>query len=324
MSGGARSLAAIDDSPDKSLPDTPKILLTGASGFIGGHLLPLLKSSGFSVLTLARDGVGGATLDLAADSPEEAWTAALAGVDAVIHLAAIAHQASEPDLEALTAVNVHWPVRLFKAASKAGVHDFVFLSSIKVFGDRSLRPFRVEDPYAPDDNYGESKVHAEQALLAAKGENAHIRLAIVRPPLVYGPGVKANFRTLLAWAARGCRGLPLPFGAARAPRSLVSVQNLTEAVIASLGHNGIFHCADADDLPVVDLFRALGVRRWLLLPVPAGVMRLLLKWGGHEGNYQRLYESLQLDTSESTRVLGWSPRHRSDQSLAQTMNWWRQ
>ena len=281
------------------------------------------------VLTLARDGLsrGGAgelVLAVGAESSIDDWAAALGGVDAVIHLAAIAHQGAEPDLEALISVNVHWPVRLFKAAAQAGVRDFVFLSSIKVFGDRSLRPLRVEDAYAPDDNYGESKVHAEQALLAAQRESAHIRLAIIRTPLVYGPGVKANFRTLLAWAARGRRGLPLPFGAARAPRSLVSVQNLTEAIVASLGHNGIFHCADAADLSVAELLQMLGVPHWLLLPVPAGVMRLILLWSGREAYYQRLFEPLQLDIAGSSRALGWVPRHTSENSLALTMAWWRQ
>ncbi len=300
------------------------MLVTGASGFIGSHLKPLLESSGMSVLTLARDGIGGKTLAVGADSSLEAWAAALEGVDAVIHLAAIAHQASAPELDVLTAVNVHWPVRLFKAAAQSGVRNFVFLSSIKVLGDRSLRPFQIEDPYAPDDDYAESKVHAEQALRALQAEHSNICLSIIRPPLVYGPGVKANFRTLLGWAARGARGLPLPFGAARAPRSLLSVRNLSEAVLASMGRPGIFHCADSPDLSVAELFQQLGVPRWRLLPVPAWLMRLLLRASGNHGYYQRLYEPLQLDTGASDAALDWSPRHSSEASLAETMNWWRQ
>ncbi len=242
----------------------------------------------------------------------------------MIHLAAIAHQPSVPDLEALTAVNAHWPLRLFEAAASAGVRDFVFLSSIKVFGDRSERPLRIEDPYAADDSYGESKVQAEQALLAAEKQHANVRLAIVRPPLVYGPGVKANFRALLGWASRGARWLPLPFGAARAPRSLVSVQNLCEGILAALGKRGIFHCADGIDLPVAEVFQRLGVPRWRLLPVPALVMRVLLKLTGNGGYYQRLYEPLQLDTRATTDALGWAPRQPSAEALVQTMDWWRQ
>lgn len=300
------------------------MLLTGASGFVGGHLRPLLESGGISVVTLARDGLDGETLAVDADSPLEALTAALVGIDAVIHLAAIAHQASAPAPEVLTAVNVHWPVRLFKAAAEAGVRDFVFLSSIKVFGDRSVRPFRVEDPYSADDAYGESKVHAEQALRVLRAEYPNLRLAIIRPPLVYGPGVKANFRSLLRWAARGARWLPLPFGAARAPRSLVSVENLSEAIVASLGQDGIFHCADASDLCVVEVFQFLGVPSWRLLPVPARVMSLVFSTFGRTAYYQRLYEPLQLDITGANVVPGWLPSHPSGTSLARTMSWWRQ
>lgn len=298
------------------------MLLTGASGFVGGHLKPLLESLGMSVLTLARDGVGGETLPVDAGSSIEAWTAALEGIDAVIHLAAIAHQASTPEAEALTAVNVRWPVQLLKAAVRSGVGEFVFLSSIKVFGDRSARPLRVQDPYAPADAYGESKVYAEQELRSLQAEHPEIRLTIIRPPLVYGPGVKANFSTLLGWAALGARWLPLPFGAARAPRSLVSLQNLSEGIVASLGHPGIFHIADPSDLSVAEVFYLLGVPRWRLLPFPGWCVRVLLEAIGKHSYYQRLYESLQLDTSASTAALGWTPQHTSDSSLAQTMRWW--
>lgn len=326
MSGGVRPPAAIEESPDIARRSEPprRVLVTGASGFVGGHLLPLLESSGMSVLTLSRDGLGGEMLELDADSSLEAWSEALEDVDAVIHLAAIAHLRTAPDPEQLTAVNVHWPVRLFRAAARAGVRDFVFLSSIKVFGDRSVRPFQVDDPYAPEDAYAESKVHAEQALRSAQAANEAVRLAILRPPLVYGPGVKANFRTLLGWAARGCRGLPLPFGAARAPRSLISVENLSAAIVACLGHKGTFHCADPVDLSVAEVFERLGVPRWLLLPFPAWFMRMLLQLSGHTAYYSRLYEPLQLDTRSSSTALGWAPGSSSEICLAATMKWWRQ
>lgn len=277
-----------------------------------------------SVVTLARDGLSGETLSVDADSPVEALVAALDGIDAVIHLAALAHQASVPAAPVLTAVNVHWPARLFRAAARAGVRDFVFLSSIKVLGDRSVRPLQVEDPYAATDAYGESKVHAEQALRRLQVDHPDVRLAIIRPPLVFGPGVKANFRALLGWAARGAGWLPLPFGAARAPRSLISVQNLSEAIVASLGHTGIFHCADSADLSVAEVFQLLGVPRWRLLPLPAGCMRLLFRACGQDAYYQRLYESLQLDTRDSMVALDWRPRYASEDTLARTMTWWRE
>lgn len=266
------------------------------------------------MVTLRRDGLGSELIDLEAGAAAAEWRNALADVDAVIHLGALAHRV--PEAAALTAINVDWPLRLFEGAAAAGVADFVFLSSVKVFGERSHRPLTVDDPYAPADAYGESKVRAEQGLRALQSAHPGIRLSILRAPLVYGPGVKANFQTLLDWARRGRQGWLLPFGGARAPRSLVSVQNLTQAIVASLGHAGVFHCADPEDLSVAELFLRLGVPRWRLLPVPAAFMQLLLTLIGRGSDYTRLYEPLQLDSSDTAAALGWKPLLGSGDALA--------
>ena len=313
------SLAVIEKPSDNSPTDPPRrLLVTGASGFVGQHLRPFLEASGAAVLTLTRDKVGGEAIPLTSDSSPEEWSSALAGVDSVVHLAAIAHQSNRPSRQNLRVVNVDWPVRLFEGAVRAGVRNFVFLSSIKVFGDRSLRPLRAQDPYGADDVYGQSKVEAELALQKSARQHQDIRLAILRPPLVYGPGVKANFRTLLGWAARGARGWPLPFGAADAPRSLISVQNLVEAIVASVGQAGVFHCADAEDLSVVEVFHKLGVPRSRLIPVPASIMRIGFGAINRGGYYHRLYAPLKLETVDSA-VPGWKPRFSSDECLQQAM-----
>jgi UDP-glucose 4-epimerase len=193
----------------------------------------------------------------------------------------------------------------------------VFLSSVKVLGDVSIRPLRVDDPYAPGDAYGRSKVKAEQSLLEAQMRHPEISLVILRIPLVYGPGVKANFRTLLRWAARGRRGFVLPFGRARSPRSIISVRNLCDALSASIGHRGIFHCADATDVSVAELFEKLGVPASRLLPVPAWIMRLMLTACGRSAFFERLYLPLQLDTGGTSSELGWEPGHPTDRELAE-------
>lgn len=275
----------------------------------------MLTAAGHQIVTLARDGLAGSTLPLDADSSREAWARGLSGIDGIIHLAAIAHRI--PDVAALEHVNVRWPLTLFDAAADAGVRQFLFLSSIKVLGDVSVRPFRVDDAYAPGDAYGESKVRAERGLLERHASRPVPRLAIVRSPLVYGPGVKANFRTLMVWADRGRRGLPLPFGAARAPRSFISVTNLCEALIAAFGQSGIYHCADPEDLSVAELLEMLGVPRSRLIPLPAWLMHGIFAVLGRGAVFDRLYRPLQLDCSATRAAIGWSPR----QTTAEALSW---
>jgi UDP-glucose 4-epimerase len=291
--------------------------VTGASGFVGAHLVPRLIARGHEVVTLARDGLDGPALPLDAESSRQDWAQGLQGIDGIVHLAAIAHRV--PDEVALDRVNVRWPLALFQAAVDAGVTGFVFLSTIKVLGDVSARPLRVEDPYAPGDVYGNSKARAERRLLDEQREHPGLKLAILRPPLVYGPGVKANFSALLGWAERGRRGIPLPFGAARAPRSFISVGNLCEAIIASLGHAGIFHCADPVDLSVAELLEKLGVPSARLVPLPAWLMHGLFAVLGRGAIFDRLYRPLQLDCAASREALGWEPGQTVDEAIAQML-----
>jgi UDP-glucose 4-epimerase len=198
------------------------------------------------------------------------------------------------------------------------------LSSIKVLGEVSARPLTVDAPYAPADAYGRSKMEAEKALLDAARVGG-TELAIVRPPLVYGPGVKANFLMLLRLVRLNRLGLPLPLGDARAPRSFVGVRNLVDliAALATRG-SGVFHVSDPEDLSVVDLFARLGGRSGLMIRVPGAAMRRMARWTGQQAIYLRLFESLQLDQSATRATLGWQPPLGVGQQLEETMTWYLQ
>jgi nucleoside-diphosphate-sugar epimerase len=297
------------------------VLVTGAGGFIGRHLLKALGERGFAVVVLERDAdvsCAAARLPLERESPAAAWREGLKGIDAVVHLAGIAHRRATA--EELAAVNERWPVELFQAAGGAGVTSFVWLSTLKVLGGHSDRPLRSDDAYRPPDAYARSKMEAETALRRLAGWGP-TRQAILRPPLVYGPGVTANFAALARLARLCGRGLPLPLGAARAPRSLIYVANLCDLVIAALGQDGVFHCADDRDVTVRELLIALGAPPALLLPVPPGAMRLLARATGREEDYARLFESFTTDREGPLERLGWRPPVSVDRGLAETRAW---
>ena len=309
--------------------------MTGACGFIGGHLLRHLQSTGWQVKVLSRDaprlnkpGASPQTLsslpaELALLSSQKDWSEALESCDVLFHLAGIAHrQASE---ESLREVNELATLKLARAASEAGVPAFVWLSSIKVLGEISDQPLPVTAVQAPADRYAASKAAAERGLWEL-APDSQSRISIVRPPLVYGPGVKANFLALLSLARLALRGLPLPLGQARAPRSLLGVTNLCDFLlrVAEAGE-GVLHVADAEDLCVAQVLQLLcqdkGIRLWNL---PAGTMRNLLSLVGKQDIYTRLYEPLQLDTSVSFPALDWQPPMSSGQLLQETMSWFLQ
>ncbi len=290
-------------------------LVTGAGGFVGGHLCRLLSERGCEV----RRGPP------LLEGDESVIRRALDGVDHVQFLAGIAHEAAVGgDPELMRRVNVEAPVRWLEAADRAGVARFTWVSSIKVLGDVSHRPLEPDDPYRPGDAYARSKVEAERRLLA---QPLHTTvLAVVRPPLVYGPGVRGNFAALLRLADSG---RPLPTGLAGAPRSLVAVDNLCDLLVRLAGPalpGGIFHVADAEDFTVSDLvagLRGLANRAPRQLPVPPAVMRCALAAVGRRDLYQRLFEPLQVSTRATRERLGWLPPRRAAAALEDTLTWWR-
>jgi UDP-glucose 4-epimerase len=219
--------------------------------------------------------------------------------------------------------NVESTIRLARAAVAAGARRLVYVSSVKAAAERSTRPVREDDRAAPEDAYGRSKRDAEEALWALARETG-LEVVVVRPPLVYGPGVAGNFRRLMRVVQLAAR-VPLPLGTAQAPRSLVYVGNLADALatvaLDPRAAGETFYVRDGEDLStsalVRRLGRALGVRP-RLLPVPAGPMRLLAAPLGRRGELDRLFGALQVDDGRLRAQLGWRPPFSVDEALGAT------
>ena len=310
------------------------VLLTGATGFVGSQLMPVLRGAGWRVRAAVRsgrdalpDGVEPVLVGDLSDAPD--LRGALDGADAVIHLAGRAHVMRETAADADAAfhrANVEASRRLARQAAASGVRRLVFVSSVKVNGERTGdRPFAEADPPAPEDAYGRSKWAAEQALreiAAATG----LEVVVIRPPLVYGPGVKGNFLRLLRLVATG---VPLPLASVRNRRSLVSVWNLCDLIAATAAHPAAagetFLVSDQRDLSTAELVRAIAAamgRPARLVPFPPSALRIAGRALGQAAAVERLVGSLQVDSGKATRLLGWVPRVAVDEGLRRTVEWW--
>ena len=315
---------------------TGRVVVTGANGFVGQAVCRALLGIGYPVRGLVRrtgacvPGVDewlSSTADF--NGIESAWPADL-HADSVIHLAARVHvmrdDAIDP-LAAFRATNVAGSLRLAKAAHRNGVRRFVFVSSIKAVAEIDPgRPLREDDTPNPEDPYGRSKLEAEIALRQF-AEESGLEVVIVRPPLVYGPGVRANFLSLMSAIAKG---IPLPLGALEARRSLVYVDNLADAIVRCATERnelaGCFHVADNESPTVAELARAIG--RHLdkparLLRVPPTWLRVAGRVTGRLPQIERLTGSLRVDNAHLRTALGWQPNYSLEQGLAQTARWFR-
>ncbi|MGB8274607.1 MAG: SDR family oxidoreductase [Alphaproteobacteria bacterium] len=308
-----------------------RVLVTGADGFVGRVTCAALCARGFGVTAAVRGSGDFAAaircISVGEIGPETDWRAALADTDAVVHLAARVHVMRESAADPLALyrrINVEGTRRLVEQAAQAGVSRFVFLSTIKVNGEHTSGiPFREDDPPAPRDAYARSKRDAEQAI--AEVEGMRERAVVLRAPLVYGPGVKGNFLTLLKAVARGW---PLPLGAIENRRSLIYAGNLADAVGQALVHGRApgkrFMVSDGEDLSTPELVRrlarALGTRA-CLIRVPVPVLRLIGSLAGRSEAIERLAGSLTADISKIRSELGWRPPFGVDQGLAETARW---
>jgi nucleoside-diphosphate-sugar epimerase len=312
---------------------TMRVLVTGATGFVGRALCAALTGRGFRVRGATR-----AACPTSETMPEVAvvgqigshtdWAAALDGVRLVMHLAARAHLPRDAvDVDAYDEVNTQGTAQLAAAAARAGVARLVYLSSVKVNGEASgPRPFSATDEPHPADAYAVSKWRGELALGAAT-KGSSMEYATLRAPLVYGAGVRANFLRLMRWVDRGT---PLPFARVRNLRSLINVWNLADALIRVAEHPAaagqVWLVSDGTDLSTPDLIRALGGalgRRVRLLPVPVPVLRLMGALTGHQQELERLCNSLVIEISPMRSLIGWRPVVTLNEALARTVAWYR-
>lgn len=307
-----------------------KVLVTGASGFLGNQLISrLITEDVYKVLAAYRKPFSRMGVDtcLVADLAKDThWVHALAGVDVLIHTSARVHvmndMASDP-LAAFRAVNVDGTLNLARQAADAGVRRFVFISSIKVNGEstKAGRPFMVDDCPSPIDAYGISKMEAELGLREIASQSG-MEVVIIRPPLVYGPGVKGNFLSMMRWLHRG---VPLPFGAINNSRSLVALDNLVDLIVTCLHHpaaaNQTFLVSDGEDISTTKLLKRTALAMEIkarLIPVPTSIIQTGAWLLGKRDVGQRLCGSLQVNITKTRELLGWTPPVTVDQALRKT------
>ncbi|KQN47104.1 NAD-dependent dehydratase [Pseudomonas sp. Leaf48] len=307
------------------------VFLTGATGFVGGATLRCLLARNYTVIVALRNGsqlLHNQVSTIHVDSIDGAtsWKNGLIGVDIVIHTAARVHVMNDADIDPLAAfrrVNVEGTVNLARQAASAGVRRFIFISSIKVNGESTNRgiTYSPDDTPAPADSYGISKMEAEERLRELAMETG-MEVVVIRPVLVYGPGVKANFLSMIRWLDKG---FPLPFGAIHNSRSFVAVDNLVDLIVTCIIHpaaaNQTFLVSDGEDLSTTQLLRkiALGLGRTArLVPIPTGILRGLATLVGKKALTNRLCGSLQVDISKTRSLLGWKPPVSADDALRAT------
>ena len=310
---------------------TKRLFITGATGFVGKAVCELAIHHGLSVKGALRihGGMPGCIepfvvgeINVATD-----WGSALRDVNIIVHLAArvhVMHDTATDPLTAFRTVNVGCTLNLARQAAAAGVKRFVFISSVKVNGESTPpgRAFTEADAPNPQDAYGQSKHEAEQGLRQLSADTG-MEVVIIRPPLVYGPGVKANFAALMRAVQRGW---PLPLGAVHNQRSLMALDNLVDFIITCITHpqaaNQIFLVSDGHDLSTTELVRGMAHAAGVparLLPVPVWALQKVATLLGKDDAVRRLCGNLQIDISKARSLLGWVPPVSVTEGLRRAM-----
>ena len=307
--------------------------MTGVSGFVGQAVCARLVAQGLDVTAAVRrpmsQPVRGVTYCLVGDlGPETDWHEALSGVHVIVHCAARVHVMQETDADPLRAfrlANVSGTVALARQAAELGVQRLIYVSSVKVNGEGGLDVYRETDVPAPQDAYGVSKYEAEVGLREISSHTG-IEVVVVRPPLIYGAGVKANFQLLMQALARG---IPLPLGAIHNRRSLVGLGNLADFIVTCIEHpraaNEIFLVSDGEDLSTTELIHRLARamnRPARLISVPMPALRAGLALLGRREMAARLCGTLLVNMAKARTLLGWAPPIGVDEELRRTAEYY--
>ncbi|EHZ7120544.1 SDR family oxidoreductase [Vibrio vulnificus] len=304
-----------------------QVLVTGYTGFVGRHLLSTFENlQNINLLGRSQPTKCSQFLKASIDSSSD-YSVVLDKVSTVIHIAARVHvmnDESDDPLEEFRAVNTAGTMNLARQAAEAGVKRFIFVSSIKVNGESTTgkQAFTAQDTPSPEDPYGVSKAEAEEQLIAL-GEETGLEIVIIRPPLVYGEGVKANFASLMNLVSKG---IPLPFGClTQNKRSLVSVDNLVDLIVTCIDHpkaaNQVFLVSDDHDVSTSEMVRQMAlalVKRTWQLPVPVWCYNLAGKLFNKSDVVDRLTGSLQVDITHTKETLGWTPPQSLQEGFKQT------
>ncbi len=326
------------------------ILVSGGTGFVGRALVSHLRVNRHAVSALVREVSSSLERDVTqidfgdlasladTDSPITSGVkdvcdinklrTALESTDAVVHTAARVHvmnDTADDPLNEFRKVNRDATLSLARLAAKSGVKRFIFLSTVKVNGESTYpgKPFSEQDSCDPTDPYGISKYEAEQCLIRIAKETG-MEVVIIRPPLIYGPGVKGNFASMMRWVGKG---VPLPLGAVDNQRSLLALDNLISFITCCLDHpkaaNEVFLLSDGEDVSTTELIEKLAQaqgKKARLLPIPVGLMSLAVSLLGKKAVTERLFGSLQVDISKARNLLGWSPTVTLDEALFNMCN----
>lgn len=302
------------------------LLLTGATGFVGRAVATELNTQELRLLSRRNPCIADAKFCQAEISPSDDYSIHLKDVDVIIHAAARVHIMADTHTElikAFRAVNVDGTLNLAAQAAAAGVKRFIFISSIKVNGEGTIpgKPFTPFDQVNASDPYGISKAQAEEALKKIATET-QMEVVIIRPPLIYGPGVKGNFANMINWIKKN---IPLPFGEVHNKRSLIALDNLVDFIIlcadierSPKAANQVFVISDGEDVSTTTLLKKVAQaqgRSARLIPIPVKWMRIAARLVGKNDVAERLFGNLQVDSSKATELLGWKPVTTMDEQL---------
>lgn len=303
------------------------ILVTGSTGFVGTPLCNVLKKDGYAVREITRDKSqinGKNIIFIKSIDSQTNWSEALEGVDTIIHLAARVHvmnEASINPLEDYREVNTFGSFRLAEAAIKRGVKKFIYISTIKVNGEVTVKPFTENSIPNPTDPYGLSKFEAENMLRSLCKESS-MDLIILRPSLIYGPKVKGNLLRIMSVISRK---IPLPFGCVNNKRTMLYLENLIDLIIFIVRKkekiNDTFLVADQDSIStksLVESFASVLNPKQILIPVPLFLLKLLGRLINKSEEIQRLTGNLEIDTRYLNQKLGWTPKYSTHQGLVET------